>query len=261
MTLVFFRHVSQPILVNEMCKFVQFKCSNLQNFFQLSTMSSSDSETTASDLTSAKSDVGSPVIQDLDINMEADATTGSDDAGGNSTRMTDSSIASASMAPTEMTDSSIATVSTAASMADRAKMKKKQQMGCQEKKSAASRWDAPEDAQEEKSPTSLTRNNGTNHASTHDTKNLTTWSALSVKAATADYWQALTDTKVSWLTDTIIWYQKRRQDRAEKKIWGLATPELLARPSIHDRHWSSPGTRKHLVATPPILAIWQLLLL
>ena len=73
--------------------------------------SSSDSESTSSDLTSVKSSVvGSPVIQDLDIIMETNATVGlvgsgddekthlKTDAGGNSTQMTDSPSASASTA-------------------------------------------------------------------------------------------------------------------------------------------------------------------
>ena len=90
-----------------------------KTFSQPSTMSSSDSESTCSDLTDAseKSDVGSPVIQNLDIIMVTDATVGSGDdetnavgktvqmtaknssktdAEGNSTQMTDSSSASAS---------------------------------------------------------------------------------------------------------------------------------------------------------------------
>ena len=108
------------------------KESSVQNFFQLSTMSSSDAESTSSDLTSVKSSVvRSPVIQDLDIIMETDATVGSvgsgddekthlkTDAEGNSTQMTDSSSASASSA----------SASTAASTADRAK-KKRLQMRC-----------------------------------------------------------------------------------------------------------------------------------
>ena len=52
-----------------------------KTFSQPSTMSSSDSESTCSDLTDAseKSDVGSPVIQNLDIIMVTDATVGSGD--------------------------------------------------------------------------------------------------------------------------------------------------------------------------------------
>ena len=90
-------------------------------------MSSSDSESMYSDA-SVKSDVGSPVIQDLDL-MVTDATVGSSDdetnvvgktvqmtatnssktdAEGNSTQMTDSSSASASTAQILATNSSSA---------------------------------------------------------------------------------------------------------------------------------------------------------
>ena len=107
-----------------------------KTFSQPSTMSSSDSESTCSDLTDAseKSDVGSPVIQNLDIIMVTDATVGSGDdetnavgktvqmtaknssktdAEGNSTQMT--TPKSSRMDPDGKTTQMIATNSLSAS--------------------------------------------------------------------------------------------------------------------------------------------------
>ena len=77
-----------------------------KTFSQPSTMSSSDSESMYSDA-SVKSDVGSPVIQDLDI-MVTDATVGSGDDETNAVGKTDSSSASASTAQILATNSSSA---------------------------------------------------------------------------------------------------------------------------------------------------------
>ena len=116
-------------------------------------MSSSDSESTYSDLTDAsvksvKSVAGSPVIQDLDITMETHSTVGSTVGSGDD----DKNSASASMAQI------LASASTA---------------------------DAPNGAQEKKITTSNT--NDTNNTNTHDTENPSTGSALSdAKAARAD---------------------------------------------------------------------------
>ena len=124
-------------------------------------MSSSDSESTYSDA-GVKSDVGSPVIQDLDIIMVTDATVGSGDdetnavgktvqmtatnssktdAEGNSTQIT--AAKSSRTDPDGKTTQMIATNSSSASASTADRSKKK-----------SCKWDAPDDAQEKKSPTS-----------------------------------------------------------------------------------------------------------
>ena len=71
-------------------------------------MSSSDSESTCSDLTSV---AGSPVIQDLDITMATDSTVGSGDDG------TDSDGKTAQMIATNSSSASASTAQTSASTA------------------------------------------------------------------------------------------------------------------------------------------------
>ena len=84
-----------------------------KTFSQPSAMSSSDSESTCSDLTSV---AGSPIIQDLEIIMATDSTVGSGDDG------TDSDGKTAQMIATNSSSASASTAQTSASTA--------QIMGC-----------------------------------------------------------------------------------------------------------------------------------